>query len=190
MFYLVNGNYNQRPQSSYNEQQNQNYGPKPQITYEPNYEQQTYDPNYQKPNYSYSYGPTSKQTYEPNYQQQNYQQPNYGPKSQQQQTQIDIPSGIAPIQLNFQSQSSPITLTNQHIGAKGTTQYSKSFDKPHKLYHHVIKPVYHEIREVVVPNRKIVQIIKPATENLQTYVPNNRQYQQNMKSDYYDKEAY
>lgn len=85
-------------------------------------------------------------------------------------TYVDVPAGYAPLHLNFQSMSSPMKVTNHHISAHGSVHHSHSVDEPHKLYHHVTKPVIQEVVETVVPVRKIIQTVKPVTEEVKTIV--------------------
>ena len=83
---------------------------------------------------------------------------------------VDVPSSANPIYMNFQTQSSPLYVKQQHYGAKGSYQHSSSQDEPHRLVHHVTKPVYQELYEVVKPYRKVVQKIEPVHEEITTIV--------------------
>ncbi|KAH9403278.1 hypothetical protein TYRP_015161 [Tyrophagus putrescentiae] len=65
-------------------------------------------------------------------------------------TYVDVPAGYAPLHLNFQSMSSPMKVTNHHISAHGSVHHSHSVDEPHKL--------------------KIIQTVKPVTEEVKTIV--------------------
>ena len=83
---------------------------------------------------------------------------------------VDVPGGATPIYMNFQTQSSPLYVKQNHYGAKGSYQHSSSYDEPHKLVHHVTKPVIQELHEVVKPFRKVVQRIEPVQEEITTLV--------------------
>ena len=83
---------------------------------------------------------------------------------------VDVPGGATPIYMNFQTQSSPLYVKQNHYGAKGSYQHSSSYDEPHKLTHHVTKPVIQELHEVVKPFRKVVQRIEPVHEEITTLV--------------------
>ena len=83
---------------------------------------------------------------------------------------VDVPSSKNAIYMNFQTQSSPMYVKQQHYGAKGSYHHSSSQDEPHKLVHQVVKPVYQELYEVVKPYRKVVQKIEPVHEEITTIV--------------------
>jgi len=85
-------------------------------------------------------------------------------------TYVDVPGHPLPVYFNFKSQSSPVYVRQQHYGTKGSYQHSSSYDEPHKLVHEVTKPIIQEIKEVIVPRRKIVQVIKPVQEDVLTLV--------------------
>lgn len=78
-------------------------------------------------------------------------------------TYVDVPSGVLPVYINFQSQSSPVYVKQKHYGMSGSYQHSHSYDEPHHLKHVVTKPVIQEVNEVITPYRKITQTIKPVS---------------------------
>lgn len=84
-------------------------------------------------------------------------------KSYPKPTYVDVPSGVQPVYLNFQSQSSPVYVKQKHYGMSGSYQTSHSYDEPHHLKHVVTKPVIQEVHEVIKPVRKVVQTIKPVS---------------------------
>ena len=86
------------------------------------------------------------------------------------QTHVDVPGGILPVYLTFKTQSSPIYVKQQHQGAKGSVHKSNSKDEAHQLYHEVIRPVYQVFKEVIVPVRKVVQIVEAVQEDRLTKV--------------------
>ena len=85
-------------------------------------------------------------------------------------TNVDIPSSNLPVQMTFKSQSSPLYVKQEHKGTKGSYQKSDSEDEPHKLVHEVVKPVYQELKEIITPYRKVIQIIEKVNEERQTKV--------------------
>jgi hypothetical protein len=85
-------------------------------------------------------------------------------------TYVDVNGGQLPVYLNFKSQSSPVYVKQQHYSQPGSFQKSNSYDEPHKLVQDVNIPVIQEVREVVAPYRKVVQIIKPVREDKLTLV--------------------
>ena len=85
-------------------------------------------------------------------------------------TNVEIPSGVLPVYLLFNTQSSPLYVKQDHRGTKGSYQKSDSKDEPHKLVHEVVKPVYQELKEIITPYRKVVQVIEPVQEERLTIV--------------------
>ncbi|XP_054160413.1 uncharacterized protein LOC128958558 [Oppia nitens] len=85
-------------------------------------------------------------------------------------TYVDVPGGVLPVYLTFKTQSSPVYVKQQHRGTKGSYQKSDSHDEPHKLVHEVVKPVIQELREIITPYRKVVQVIQPVKEEVLTKV--------------------
>jgi hypothetical protein len=85
-------------------------------------------------------------------------------------TYVDVGGGQLPVYLFFRSQSSPVYVKQQHYSQPGSFQKSNSYDEPHKLVQDVTIPIIQDIREVVAPYRKVVQIIKPVHEDKITLV--------------------
>jgi hypothetical protein len=85
-------------------------------------------------------------------------------------TYVDVAGGVLPVYMTFKTQSSPIYVKQEHRGTKGSYQKSDSYDEPHKLVHEVVKPVIQELREVITPYRKVVQVIEPVKEERLTKV--------------------
>ena len=85
-------------------------------------------------------------------------------------TYVDVPGGVLPVYMTFKTQSSPLFVKQEHKGTKGSYQKSDSKDEPHKLVHEVVKPVIQELKEIITPYRKVVQIIEKVNEERQTKV--------------------
>ena len=85
-------------------------------------------------------------------------------------TEVKISPSDMPVHMTFNSQTSPVYVDQKHKKSKGSYKKSESMDEPHKLVHHVIKPVYQEIVEIIKPYRKVVQVIKPVEEERMTKV--------------------
>ncbi|XP_054160324.1 uncharacterized protein LOC128958487 [Oppia nitens] len=85
-------------------------------------------------------------------------------------TYVDVPGGVLPVYMTFRTQSSPVHVNQVHRGSKGSYQSSSSKDEPHVLVHEVTKPVIQELREVITPFRKVVQVIEPVREEVLTKV--------------------
>ena len=77
---------------------------------------------------------------------------------------IDIESRQIPMILHFKTQSSKLKIMQTHIGNPGETKRTKSEDEPSVLIHEVRKPVFQQVREIIVPYRKTVQEVKPVQE--------------------------
>ena len=86
------------------------------------------------------------------------------------QTYVDVPGGVLPVYMLFKTQSSPVYVKQEHRGTKGSYQKSDSYDEPHKLVHEVVKPVIQELKEIITPYRKVVQVIEPVKEERLTKV--------------------
>ena len=85
-------------------------------------------------------------------------------------TYVDVPGGVLPVYMTFKTQSSPLYVKQEHKGTKGSYQKSDSHDEPHKLVHEVVKPVIQELKEIITPYRKVIQVIEPVREERLTKV--------------------
>lgn len=93
---------------------------------------------------------------------------------------IEVGASSIPLNILFRSASSSLNVLQHHQGAAGDTQESQSegklnvhfdfvlyncflscTDEPHRLIHSVKRPIIQEIKEVVIPYRKITQQIEP-----------------------------
>ena len=102
-------------------------------------------------------------------------------------TYVDVPGGILPVYITFKTQSSPIHVKQEHKSAKGSQQMSDSKDEPHHLTYEVLKPVYQEVKEIIQPYRKIIQVIEPVKEERYTKVhkaERKRKYSKDQSSAY------
>ena len=71
---------------------------------------------------------------------------------------IVIGPSVNPLDFEFQSQSSPISVRQTHIpGQPNAPQYSSHQDEPDILKQEIVKPIVHEVTEAVQPYRKITQ---------------------------------
>lgn len=87
---------------------------------------------------------------------------------------VEVNAQSVPLSLVFRSQSSKINVKQMHDSSYGK-QYggpkaTVSVDEPHILHHTVTKPIYQEIREIIVPHRKVTQTVQPVTEEIVTNV--------------------
>jgi len=84
---------------------------------------------------------------------------------------IDVPPQESPLRINFQSKSSPLAVTQQHIPAEpGQTQVTQSEDEPQTAIHNVHRPVVQQVNEVVQPYRTLTQTVEPVIEQAHTNI--------------------
>ena len=85
-------------------------------------------------------------------------------------THVDVPGGVLPVYMSFKTQSSPLYVKQEHRSTKGSYQKSHSKDEPHRLVHQDVKPLVQELKEVITPYRKVVQVVEPVREDKRTKV--------------------
>ena len=85
-------------------------------------------------------------------------------------THVEVPGGTLPVYMTFKTESSPIYVKQEHKGRGGSYQKSSSKDEPHVLVHEVVKPVIQELKEIITPYRKVIQVIEPVREERLTKV--------------------
>ncbi|KAJ6220855.1 hypothetical protein RDWZM_006667 [Blomia tropicalis] len=84
---------------------------------------------------------------------------------------IDISPSALPIVINFRTSSSLIQVHQTHEPSEpGEVQQTQSEDQPQYLKHLVTKPVIQEVREIIVPMRRVIQEILPVEETIKTIV--------------------
>jgi hypothetical protein len=84
---------------------------------------------------------------------------------------IDVPPQESPLRINFQSKSSPLAVTQQHIPAEpGQVQVTQSEDEPQQVIHNVVRPVVQQVNEVVQPYRTLTQTVEPVIEQTHTNI--------------------
>ena len=76
-----------------------------------------------------------------------------------------------PLTILFRTTSSNLNIVQEHVQGKGDVQESMSEDPPHHLFHRLIKPIFSEIIEQIIPFRKVVREIATVKELIQTMVP-------------------
>ena len=85
-------------------------------------------------------------------------------------THVEVPGGVLPVYMTFKTESSPLYVKQEHKNRGGSYQKSSSHDEPHHLVHEVTKEVIQELREVIKPYRKVIQVIEPVREERLTKV--------------------
>jgi len=95
--------------------------------------------------------------------------PFYG-KGSGKQYQVRVPQDYSPVKVMFLTQNTPVHIQQKH--KRGQPEYKKAttHEEPHVVVHEVIKPVIQEIREIIVPYRKVIQKIEPVQEERKTIV--------------------
>lgn len=82
--------------------------------------------------------------------------------------QVVIPPVVSPVQIEFQSQSSPVTLTANHIGGQAAAPQEYSHEEEADIVRqNIVKPVIHEVHETVTPYRRVTQEVAPVKEEIQ-----------------------
>lgn len=92
---------------------------------------------------------------------------------------IVIGPSIQPLDLEFQSQSSPVSVRQVHIpGQPNPPQFSSHQDEPDLLKQEIVKPIIHEVTEAIQPFRKITQEVRPVQETINQVITRGQQVQQ------------
>jgi len=85
--------------------------------------------------------------------------------------EVDVGPVEQPIKLNFQSKSSPLIVTQQHIpGEPGQIQVTQSEDEAQQAVHNVHRPVVQQVNEVIQPYRTLTQTVEPVIEQTHTNI--------------------
>lgn len=93
---------------------------------------------------------------------------------------IVIGPSVQPLDFEFVSQSSPISVRQSHIpGRPNPPQESSHTDEPDVLRQTITKPIIHTVEEVVQPIRRISQQVNPVQETItQTFAKEQQKQQQ------------
>jgi len=83
---------------------------------------------------------------------------------------LEVSPNYEAVQIHFRTASSRLNAIQSHESFPGTVEHTASEDAPHKLVHEVRKPVIQEVREVILPFRRITQEILPVAEEIHTIV--------------------
>lgn len=90
--------------------------------------------------------------------------------------QIVIPAKSQPLDISFESQSSPINVHQVHIPGKAAEpQFSSHQEEPDVLKQEIIKPILHEVIEAIQPLRKITQEVRPVIEEVNQIISRGQQ---------------
>jgi hypothetical protein len=93
------------------------------------------------------------------------------------QTLIVEPS-LQPVNIEFRSSASPINVNQVYIpGRPGEVQATRSEEEPDRHLHEIVKPVIQEVRETVVPYRRVTQEILPIQEEINSILARGQQQQ-------------
>lgn len=89
-----------------------------------------------------------------------------------------VEPNVMPVNIEFRSQSSPVNVDQVHIpGRPGIVKETQSEEEADILRHEVVKPVIQEVRETIVPFRRITQEILPVQEQVHTLVAQGQRQQ-------------
>lgn len=83
---------------------------------------------------------------------------------------IVIGSPGVPLTLKFKSTSSNLNVEQEVTNNEGKTQVSSSQDGPLILKQTIKKPVFQQLREIIIPQRQIIQEIRPVKQMIKTIV--------------------
>ena len=87
--------------------------------------------------------------------------------------EIVIASGPIQMKMVFESQSTDLDVSQNHVNAEGKSESSNSQDGEIVLKHHVTKPVVQYVSEEIVPSRYLLQKVRPVKEFVKTIVTKN-----------------
>jgi len=91
---------------------------------------------------------------------------------------IVIGPSVQPIDIEFQSQSSPVTIHQSHIGGQASApQVSSHTEEADILRQEIVKPVIHEVTEAIQPYRTITQEVRPVLETVNQLITRGEQRQ-------------
>ena len=89
---------------------------------------------------------------------------------------IIIGPSVQPLNLEFLSQSSPVSVRQVHIpGQPNPPRFSSHEDEPDLLKQEIIKPIIHEVTEAIQPLRKITQEVRPVQESINQVIARGQQ---------------
>lgn len=75
---------------------------------------------------------------------------------------IQVEGGAIPLEIHFKSASSRIRVRQSHSSAgAGEVKHTSSEEEPTRLVHSVTKPIIQEVREIITPYRRVIQVRSP-----------------------------
>jgi hypothetical protein len=84
---------------------------------------------------------------------------------------IDVAALSNPVSFNFRTVPSPIRITQTHTpGEASQVQQSQTVEQPQRLVHQLVRPLIHDVREIIQPFRHVTQEIQPVVENSRTVI--------------------
>ena len=93
-----------------------------------------------------------------------------------------IGPSVQPIDIEFQSQSSPVSVRQSHIpGQPNPPQVSRHQEEPDLLRQEIVKPVVHEVTEAIQPIRRVTQQVLPVQETVSQVLTRGQQQQQQVQ---------
>jgi len=89
---------------------------------------------------------------------------------------IIVSSGAMQMKLTFQSQSTDLSVNQQHTNTDAKSESSSSEDGKIVMNHSVTKPVVQYVSEEIIPSRYLSQKVMPVKEYVKTVVTKNDAY--------------
>jgi hypothetical protein len=93
------------------------------------------------------------------------------------QTLIVEPS-LQPVNIEFRTSASPVNVNQVYVPRRPSeVQATRSEEEPDRHLHEVVKPVIQEVRETIVPYRRVTQEIIPIQEEINSILARGQQQQ-------------
>lgn len=98
---------------------------------------------------------------------------------------IEVQGGDLPVEIHFKSSTSSVKVHQSHFVSQPMEPKYEHFDEtPERLITKIHKPVIQEVREIIMPYRKVLQEITPVQEEIRTIVTQNKRNDAENRHDY------
>lgn len=89
---------------------------------------------------------------------------------------IEVQGGDLPVEIHFKSSTSSVKVHQSHtVSHPVEPKYEQYEETPERLVTKIHKPVIQEVREIIMPYRKVLQEINPVREEIHTVVTQNKE---------------
>lgn len=75
-----------------------------------------------------------------------------------------------PMIIHFRSPKRPIRIRQSFDKPEAVLERTSAEDEPIRLYHEVTRPIIQEVREQILPRRKVIQELRPVEEEIRTII--------------------